>query len=173
MQGFEWLLDFERFAPACLRVENRDDESRLTPLRFTDIQREFVKQMAQQRLLVLKARQVRISTMCLAMNFHRAITKTGSHCVTVAQSGDATKKLFNRVKIMHREMPVRIPIDKNNVKELSFSGMDSWYYIGTAGSRQFGRSDTLHRIHLTEFAFWESWEVFTGITQALAPTGVW
>jgi len=57
---------------------------------------------------------------------------------------------------------------KDNAKELSFDGLDSGYKVGTAGSKEVGRSDTIQYFHGSEVAFWEAADKHTaGILQAV------
>lgn len=168
--GWGWLDDFGQFAPRCLRVYPKENAGQVVPLRLTDIQQRFVKERTA-RTLVLKARQVRISTACLGLGLQRCLRRRGTRVVTVAQDMESTSKLLERVRVMHRELPAPPAINKDNRRELSFVNLDSSYYIGTAGSRTFGRGDRIHFAHLTEFAFWKSWDVWTGIPQAVADDG--
>lgn len=162
------LRTYERAAPVFLRIYNKD--SQLVPLRHTDIQRRFLRER-EQKTIVLKARQVRISTVVLGEIYHQCITHSGVRAATVAQDKDSTKRLFTRVRVMQREMKPQPTWDRDNVNELTLTDLDSTYYVGTAGAKRFGRSDTLHYAHLTEFAFWPTWEVFTGLSQSLAENG--
>jgi hypothetical protein len=162
------LRHYETAAPVFLNIYDKD--SRLVRLKLTDIQRRFLRERGQ-KTIVLKARQVRISTVVLGEVYHQCITNKGVRAVTVAQDKDSTKRLFNRVRVMQREMRPQPAWDRDNASELALTDLDSTYYIGTAGARRFGRSDTLHYAHLTEFAFWPNWDVFTGLPQSLAETG--
>lgn len=170
MKGFEWLDDFGAFAPRCLKVYPKENAGQIVPMALTDIQREFVRQMTR-RTIVLKARQVRISTACLGLGLWRCVRRKGTRAVTVAQDMESTQKLLERVRVMHREMPAPPAIDRSNRRELSFVNLDSSYYVGTAGSRAFGRGDRIHFAHLSEFAFWRDHSVWTGIPQAVAEDG--
>lgn len=159
------LRTYESAAPVFLRIYNKD--SQLVPLAFTDIQRRFLRERGQ-KTIVLKARQVRISTVVLGEIYHQCITRQGTRAITVAQDRESAKRLFGRVRVMQRKMKPQPAWERDNANELVLTDLDSTYYIGTAGATRAGRGDTLHYAHLTEFAFWPSWELFTGLPQSLA-----
>jgi len=52
-------------------------------------------------------------------------------------------------------------------QDIFFDKTNSYYYIGTAGQKAFGRGDTIHRAHLSEFAFWKNPEIIAGISEAV------
>jgi hypothetical protein len=50
--------------------------------------------------------------------------------------------------------------------------MDSVFYIGTAGGREFGRGDTITHLHCSEYAFWsDPKKLMKGLLQAVPMTG--
>jgi len=64
-------------------------------------------------------------------------------------------------------------VTKNLSKnEITFPKTNSVFYIGTAGSRQFGRGDTITHLHCSEVAFWpDPKKLLAGLFQAVPITG--
>jgi hypothetical protein len=62
---------------------------------------------------------------------------------------------------------------KNSSKnELTFPKTNSMFYIGTAGSRKFGRGDMITDLHCSEVAYWEDPKsLITGLFQAVPRNG--
>ena len=59
-----------------------------------------------------------------------------------------------------------------NRNELSFPKTNSYFYIGTAGARKFGRGDTITHLHCSEIAFWQDPKsLVSGLYQAVPRTG--
>ena len=65
-------------------------------------------------------------------------------------------------------------LGKSNENELVFEKTGASLYIGTAGSKQFGRSDTITHLHCSEVAFWKDPKsLLKGLFQAVPhDTGV-
>lgn len=82
---------------------------------------------------------------------------------------DATNNLFNMVKRYHENCnPLIKPSTSNsNRKELIFDKLDSAYGLGTSGSGDVGRSDTIDLFHGSEVAFWTNTDsIKTGVMEA-------
>jgi len=162
-----WLLDFEQFAPALVKIRNK--EGQLVKLRLTAAQR-YARRLAGSRNVWLKARQLGISTMLQAESYHDAATREGFRCATVAHERDSTQRLNDKLKIIYENLPssLRPRAGYNSRRELTLKTTGSSIYIGTAGARAFGRGDTLNRVHLSEYAFYpDPSTIFTGISQAV------
>jgi hypothetical protein len=57
--------------------------------------------------------------------------------------------------------------------EITFPKTDSMFYLGTAGSRKFGRGDTITHLHCSEYAFWPDPKgLMTGLLQAVPMSGI-
>ncbi len=89
--------------------------------------------------------------------------------------GISAQKLLDRVKLYIKSLEnqgVGINLKYNSRNELVNSEKNSSFYIGYAGSKSFGRGDTLNNLHLSEFAFYPDPEVLlSSVLQAVVPTG--
>lgn len=125
----------------------------------------------QVRALVLKARQLGISTYTAARFYHRTTLWLGRRTYILTHEDRATQNLFGMAKRIHEHMlPDYKPATRvANANELSFDGLDGGYRVGTAKNiAGGGRSLTINLFHGSEVAFWPHAEQhFGGIMQAL------
>lgn len=112
-----------------------------------------------KRNIVLKARQLGITTYIAARYFIHTITQPGTTTVQVAHNQDAAEEIF---KIVHRfwehlpEATKRgaLVTSHANVREIVFPGMDSEYRVATAADPNAGRGMTIHHLHCSEVSRW-------------------
>src|SRR5947209_8451719 len=142
----EWLL----------RV--RDREGRLVPLRANKVQREFERR-AGRKNVVLKARQMGLTTWIAAKFFLQTITTPGTVTVEVAHDMRSAEDLF---KIVHRfveNLPRALRegalmTSRANVRELVFPLIESEYRVESAADPNAGRGLTIRNLHCSEVALW-------------------
>jgi len=120
------------------------------------------------RYIVLKARQMGLSTLFEGLIFQDTNTHENKNSLIIAHEEQASSNLFNMSKLYYENIPDLIkPMKKYaNGKVLSFEnptnddeekaknpGLRSKISIATAGSGEVGRSATYHNIHASEVAF--------------------
>ena len=82
---------------------------------------------------------------------------TYTRAVMIAHDKEHTERLLARAQFYLQKMKgVKPRLRKSNDQEIVFQKTHSSLYIGTAGSRQFGRSDTITHLHCSEVAFWKN-----------------
>jgi hypothetical protein len=136
----------------------RDKEGRLTGIRLNRAQREYAKR-ATRRNIVLKARQLGISTYVAARFFVDTITRPGTLTVQVAHDQESAEQIF---RIVHRFLETMPDLFKSgvlrtsraNTRQLVFPELDSEYRVGTAADPNAGRGLTIHNLHCSEVARW-------------------
>lgn len=153
----------------------RDKKSNLVPfkpntaqLKFNSIIEEDTKDGKPKRYIILKARQLGMSTFTEGYIYHDTSNNELRNSLIIAHEDKATTNLFNMSKLFYEECPLAIrPMKKySNGKELSFEnptanesekindpGLRSKITIATAGTADTGRSGTYHNIHVSEIAF--------------------
>jgi hypothetical protein len=144
----------------------RAKEKGLTWLQPNRAQREFSKNCTQ-RNIVLKARQLGITTYVAARFFVATITQPGTLTVQVAHSQESALEIF---KIVHRfweNLPEEVRegallTSHANVRQMVFPRIDSEYRVETADG-DAGRGLTIHNLHCSEVARWSR-----GAEEALA-----
>ena len=132
------------------------------------------KQLAETgrvRALILKARQLGMSTYVNARFYSHTTTFEGIRTFILTHEQPATKELFGRVDFMHEqfEPALAAKLKTRNVRELEFAYPLGGYRVGTAGTKERGRSQTIQRFHGSEVAMWPNAEMhLAGVMQAVS-----
>ena len=169
----------------------RTKEGKLLPLRANPAQLKFYGALRRQhragkpmRVIVLKARQMGFSTWTEAMLFQRTATRENVSSLIVAHREDATANLYAMTRLFYDTLPAPLrPMAKNVTAQMlvfenptrdprekeARPGLRSRIRCVTAGGKGLGRSDTLHNVHISEFALWgrNKRELLVGILQAV------
>lgn len=155
----------------------RTKEGGIYPLRANRAQREFDRK-ASNKNIVLKARQMGITTWIAARFFVRTITTPGTLTVQVAHSMAAAEENFRIVHRFWEHFPDRyrhgaLRPSRANARQLAFPLLDSEYRVETAGDREAGRGLTIQNLHCSEVARWpgDPRETLTSLRAAVAPEG--
>lgn len=159
----------------CLQV--RDRNGRIVPLRANAVQRGFERGRGR-RNIVLKARQMGITTWIAARMFLKTITKGGVLTVQVAQTREAAEGIFRMVQRFWEKLPKEArdgPLRRSraNVGQMCFPELDSEFRILSAGDEGTGRGLSIQNLHLSEVSRWpgDAQETLAGLRAALSPLG--
>ena len=168
--------DFQHYASKCLKL--RSKAGKIQAFNMNRSQRFVHERLEQQRsetgkvrALVLKGRQVGISTYIGGRFYWRTTHGKGLRTVILTHLDDATANLFSMARRFHDLCPdlVKPSTTAMNAKELTFNVLNSGYKVATAGSKDVGRGDTIQLFHGSEMAFWPNAETHSaGIGQAIA-----
>lgn len=168
--------DFPHYAKKCLRIRTKG--GCVAPFELNRSQLYLHQRLEEQRqrtgmvrALVLKGRQVGISTYIGGRFYWRISHKHGFRAFILTHLDAASENLFDMAKRFHEQCPalVRPETGKANAKELSFHRLSSGYKVATAGSAEVGRSETIQLFHGSEVAFWpNAHKHAAGIQQAIA-----
>lgn len=132
------------------------------------------------RDLILKARQVGMTTLELARDVHYARTHEGTQTLIVSQDADLAEVLFQAAHLMVDGLVDLglCPKPKYSTRrEIVFADNHSAIRVVEAGSTETsaskkGRSGTINRLHATEVAFWgAAHETMTALTAAVPADG--
>ncbi len=160
-------------AARLLRVRTRDGLN--APLQPNPAQRAFELHRGP-RNIVLKARQMGLTTWAAARFFLRTITQPGTLTLEVAHTQEAAEEIF---RIVHRflaclpsalrEGPLKT--SRASVRRIAFPRIDAQYLVVSAGDRNAGRGLTVQNLHCSELARWpgDPAETLAGLRAALAP----
>jgi len=143
-----------------------DKSGKKVPFLFNDIQNRFYDERSL-RDDVLKARKEGLSSVILAVLTARFLFVPNIVCACVSHTEEDTKRLFSKVKYYIDSLPFKVTLSKESAGHLRLDSQNSDFIIGTAGSKTFARGDTIHQLHLSEFAFYPSWEMVTGVINAV------
>ncbi len=166
--------DFELYADGCLKIQTKAGE--LIPFKlnnpqkiFLEICRKQLKETGRIRLIIVKGRQMGISTFIEGILFRMAQMMPNHHVKVIAHDSEAVVRIFDMAKRFYKYLPEFLrPMTKfNNRQELTFAnpdsdskrlqenpGLDSSFGVYTAGSKGAGRSATLRGIHASEVPHW-------------------
>ena len=124
--------------------------------------------------LVLKARQLGISTMTVIEFLAYALYIEGFNGVIISEDREKTKRLLRIAHLALNMMPKEMKIARDHAREdyVYFKpppeGTGSGIYIGTAGQASFGRGDTVHAAHCSELGLWDNAEeLLNGLEEAV------
>ena len=142
---------------------------------------DFTLNTAQSRLdsaltgrdLVPKARQEGVSSYVLARFLVACLMYRNSRAVVISHDRESTQRLLARATYYVENFRGPSPVIRNMSKnEITFPKTNSMFYLGTAGSRKFGRGDTITHLHCSEYAFWPDPKgLMTGLLQAVPMSG--
>jgi hypothetical protein len=126
----------------------------------------------QRKVIVLKARQLGFSTLIQGRGYTLLRSQPNYRVVTISHQGDATERLYSKSTTFLAFDLAKPPMKRNRTGAMEFADTGGSHYIGTAGSKTFGRGDTIQYIHASEVAFWDDpATMMTGLLQALTPDG--
>ncbi|MGH9607283.1 MAG: terminase [Terracidiphilus sp.] len=153
----------------------RTREGWTAPLRANAAQKAFERRRAR-RNIVLKARQLGMTTWTAGRFFLKTITQPGTLTLQVAHTRESAEEIF---RIVHRFvdwLPEELRsgalrTSRANARQIVFPEIDSQYRVVTAGDRNAGRGLTAQNLHCSELARWpgDPAEILAGLRAALAP----
>ncbi|MEO8735613.1 MAG: terminase [Edaphobacter sp.] len=158
-----------------LKVRDREGVER--PLRANAVQREFERRRGQ-RNIVLKARQMGLTTWVAARFFLKTITARGVMTVQVAHTREAAEGIFRMAQRFWECLPEKLregPLRRSraNVGQMRFAALDSEFRVLSAGDEGAGRGLTMQNLHCSEVSRWpgDAVETLAGLRAALSPGG--
>lgn len=132
---------------------------------------EVIDLQTSEKTFVCEGMVSHNSTYISARYFHKVLTIKGTQAFILTHMGDATRALFDMTKRYNNLLPKGLAPtpNKDNENQLLFNKLSSGYRVGTAGSKEIGRSMTNQLMHLSEYAFYDSHvEIKRGIEQTVA-----
>jgi hypothetical protein len=157
-----------------LRIRNRRGNE--VPLLANTSQRRFEATRGDHNI-ILKARQMGMTTWIAGRFFLRTITTEGALTVQVAQTREAAESIFRMVQRFYDCLPTKLQKElkrsRNNVGQMTFKALDSEFRILSASDRNAGRGLTIHNLHCSELSRWtgDAGETLAGLRGALVPGG--
>lgn len=162
-------------ARVLLRVRDRSGLS--VPLVANAVQREYEKRRGR-RNIVLKARQMGVSTWVAGRFFLKTITQPGTLTVQVAHNREAARQIFRIVHRFYEHLPAGLKagplrVSRSNAGQIFFPEMDSEYRVESAADMNAGRGMTIQNLHCSEVARWngDAEATLASLRAALVPEG--
>ena len=164
-----WMME------ALLRVRDRSGVE--LPLRANAVQRQFERQRGTKNI-VLKARQMGMTTWIAGRFFLKTITQPGVLTVQVAHTREAAESIFRVVQRFWECLPVELregalKRSVSNAGQMRFEAIDSEFRVLSAGDENAGRGLTIANLHLSEMSRWtgEPELTYAGLRAAMSPKG--
>ena len=147
-------------------------QRRIAQLKLNDVQQNLIDNLTG-RDLVLKSRQVGVSTAIQAWLFAEALNTTARIGV-IAHDDDTTQKMRDMQQLFYDELLPALKPERarNSATRAYYPRTKSQVYIATAGNRTAGRGGTYSHIHGSEVAFWTNAnQIVAGMMQGVPPDG--
>jgi len=167
--------DFPFYAKHNLLIKTENGGLEPFSLNFAQAQlHAFVeKQRAETgkvRILIPKARQEGCSTYIAGRFYHKTTRFKGKATFILSHLSDTTEKLYQMIERFHKYCPEPVKATTNvaNRRRMVFDGLESEYFVGTAGTDSIGRGGTIQHLHGSECAYYpESSDFSKGILQSV------
>lgn len=166
-----------KFTPLVKRLSILDKNANVVPLRPNHVQQRYLSALEQQfverrrgRVIVLKARQMGISTITEAVIFTMAMMLDNWLGYVIAHEIPASQAQLAMTRRYWDTSPWRNFLTTKYLSQntIGWAETGSQIQIATAGSKNAGRSRTIHGTHITEYAFWpNAAETFLSIRQSV------
>jgi hypothetical protein len=190
-QTKKWREDFGKYAKEVLQIQTK--RGKIEPFKLNRFQRRLDAIMEEElakpkgaRVILLKARQLGSSTYISARQYHRTTLWPNQTALTLAHDLDTAEALHRKPLLFYNLSPKKDRPDRklSNRRELQFSkdvgdddeegdvGLQSRIQIATAKDSHAGIGLTIHALHLSEAARYESvtrsaQDLFIGMMQAV------
>ncbi|HYK35820.1 terminase [Alloacidobacterium sp.] len=162
-------------AKKLLRI--RDRSGKIVPFSANRAQWEYERRRGRANV-VLKSRQMGISTWLAGRFFLKTITQPGTLTLQIAHTQEAAEGIFRIVRRFLERLPEfmregALRTSTANVRQIVFPGLDSEYRVETAGDENAGRGLTIQNLHCSEVARWpgNAAETLQGLRAAMPPSG--
>lgn len=155
----------------------RDKDGSIVPLSLNSVQRKFVAAVLAEleagrpvRFIILKARQMGLSTIIEALIFWWTATHKNQSATIVAHLDEAARNIYEMFRRYYdnAKSPFQPRLRYNTKKDLTFEVLGSQIKTGSAESKEIGRSSTNQILHNSEVAFWSNGqELVAGLMQTV------
>lgn len=119
------------------------------------VQRKLVNGLTG-RDIVVKDAQIGCTSIITGLFLKHTMTTPDTTTVIVSHEEFLTQRLLHRAQVFYDSVPTQLkpPMDHSSSYEKRFPDINSIMYIGTARSQVFGRGEPIHRLLLSEEAFY-------------------
>ena len=132
----------------------------LVPFILKEAQKDIFNVMIKNnRVIIMKARQIGFSTCVTGFLYHQTIMTAGISTAIVGYNNDLTAELLDKIKTFYRTTPdsLKPTIHYNSKYEISFPKVDSKILV-LPSTDNVGRGYTINYCLLTEVPFWDNAE---------------
>ena len=154
--GVEQLADPRYYLEHFCRIKGKEGKG-LEPFILKPAQLDIFNTINREnRVIIMKARQIGFSTAVTGYFYHKTITTGGVTSALVGYNNDLTAELLDKIKTFIRTTPdsVRPTIHYNSKFEISFPKWDSKILV-LPSTENVGRGYTINYLLATELPFWD------------------
>ncbi len=158
------------------KLKIRTKQGRPILFELNPVQRKYSLTCGKQNI-VLKARQLGITSYIAARFFVQTITRKGTLTMLVAHDREAAEEIFRIVHRFWDNLPEKmqkgaLKTSRSSARELVFPRLDSEFSV-TSADENAGRGRTIQHLHCTEVSRWgrEGEEALASLRAALVPGG--
>lgn len=162
-------------AEKLLRVRDRNGRTRV--LRANPAQRLFEARRGRENV-VLKARQMGMTTWVAGLFFLRTITQPGTTTLLVAHTREAGEGIFAIVRRFWECLPANLREESLRLRQLNtgqmvFAETGSEFRVASAADPNAGRGLSVQNLHCSEVSRWpgDPEAIMAGLRAALTPGG--
>ncbi len=150
-----------------------DKNGKLVSFKLNPQQKALLQDMDKYNI-ILKSRQLGITTLSCAYSIYLAMTNANTTCLLVSYSIDSATAIFEKLKQLYNDLPsaLKVGLNANNKKELKFLN-GSRIICATCGTKDVARGLTVRFCHLSEVGFMKDTvdKQLLAIEQSLTPNG--
>lgn len=170
--------DFRFFAYRCLKIRTKTQG--VIPFELNSVQLDLLDRFydamqmkGRVRFVVLKARQMGLSTFIEALIYWWTIYHRGTKSLVLTHLDSATKELFEMTRRYHDNCPepFKPPAHRDSTNELAFNSIDCAFKTATAGNKNVGHGSTIQCLHWSEVSRSRNQSDITAGVMQTVPTG--
>ena len=157
-QLIEKLRDHRFYLENFCKIKTKDKG--IVPFNLKEVQKDLFNAIRKHsRIMVLKARQLGLSTAISGYFYVHTITNPGTTTALIGYNADLVSELLDKIKTFWKSTPeeFRPKIHYNSKHEISFPNIDSKILV-LPSTENVGRGYTLNCCLCTELAQWEKAE---------------
>jgi hypothetical protein len=158
-------------------LQIRDKSGCKAPFVPNEAQRLIAERWGKKNI-ILKARQLGMTTYVAARFFIETITRPGTLTVMVAHDQRSAEDIFRMVHRFQENLPEELrqgalKTSRANVRQLVWPALDSEFRVESAADPNAGRGSTIRNLHCSEVARWtrDGAEALLGLRAAVPPDG--
>lgn len=155
----DWASDHAKALPILSIRSERGRRIRFKPNRVQKhilaVRQKLVDEGKPVRLIVLKARRHGVTTLAQALGYCKVWLHKNQQVTTLAHTRESSETIFRIGDYFHQNLPGKVRpkrLTARSKRTIDYPGLNSLYYVGTAGGRGPGRGDTLQFVHWSEVA---------------------
>lgn len=169
-------FDPARFEAFCKRLRVGTKELGRQPLNWLGTQRYFVNELVEglnrdiHTFVILKGRQLGISTVGLALDMYWLMKNTGLQGAVVTDTDENREIFRSYISEYIESLPANSPIKAHNRTQLILRNTSRLVYMvaGTRKKGDLGRAKAVNFMHATECSSWGDEEGYASLINTLA-----